>query len=93
MFTGLQVYLIVAAALAGTSYFTIYRPAIELTEEILDEDLKFYRGWFGTSLWLVITAIFAPATLIVLLRNNNESFIEQFAVALANTMMDEDEDE
>jgi hypothetical protein len=88
-----QVYGIVASALAGTSYFTLYRPGVELAEEILDEDLNLHRGWLGTTMWLLISASLAPYTLFTLLKNDNAEFIEGFAVALADRIMkDEDED-
>lgn len=89
----MKVYGIISVALAGTSYFTLYRPSIELTEEILDENLPSHRGWVGVSLWLTFAMILSPLTLYVLLSNDNEDFIEDFAVRLSEHLMDEDEEE
>ena len=35
---GLKVYTLIAVALAGTSYMTLFRPSIELLEEIVEEE-------------------------------------------------------
>ena len=86
-----QLYTIVAAALAGTSYFTLYRPAIILTEEIIDEDLPGHKGWLGGSLWLIFATIFAPLTLFILLKNNNKDFITAFAVKLSEDFIEREE--
>ena len=84
--TGLQMYLVVAIALAGTSYWTLYKPAIQLLEEIVQEKTV-YSGWLGFTIWNICATAVAPWTAFILLKNNNEEFIEQFAVALADKMM------
>ena len=80
----LQIYGVVSTALAGTSYFTLYKPAIGLAEEILDEDLPLHKGWLGATLWLIFSGIFSPITAFVLLKNNNDDFIEKYALSIAN---------
>lgn len=87
----LQVYVVIAIALAGTSYWNLYRPAIELLEEIVDKDVRRYSGWFGTIMWLTISFTVAPVTAILLLSNDNNEFIENLAVSLANGITEEDE--
>jgi len=88
--SGLQVYAVVSAALAGTSYLTIFRPSIELLEEIV-EDKTLYSGWLGFIMWNILASIVSPWTAYILLKNNNEEFIEQFAVRLAERIIEEDE--
>ena len=84
-------YAVIAGAIAGTSYFTLYRSAIELTEEILDEDLPKYKGWMGIIFWLSISFIFAPLTAFMLLKNDNRDFIDKLALVLANRIIEEEE--
>ena len=79
-----EIYGLVSLAIAGTSYFTLYRPSIELTEEIVDQDLKRYKGWIGTTVWVSLVTILSPLMIIILLKNNNNSFIEKFALKLAD---------
>lgn len=86
--TGLQLYGIVAAGLAGTSYITLFRPSIELLEEII-EDKSPYSGVFGFCVWNLLSFLAAPVVVFILLQNDNENFIEHLAVALANKIIDE----
>lgn len=87
-----QIYLVIAGALAGTSYFTLFRPGVDLAEEILNEKLPWHRGITATVMWLVISAAVAPWTAIVLLSNNNASFINDFATHVADRIIEEEED-
>jgi len=89
----LQVYLIISIALAGTSYINLYRPAINLLEEILDEKNTFYSSIWGMLLWLILSFIAAPATLVLLTVNNNDSFIERFAVSIADRVINKEDNE
>ena len=75
--SGLQIYLVVAVALAGTSYWNLYKPAIELLKEILDDEVPRYSGWLGTILWLLISFTMAPITALMLLTNDNNEFIQR----------------
>jgi len=93
VWTVAQWYGIISLALAGTSYLTLYIPGIELAEEILDERLPLQRGWIGTSLWFILSTLISPWTAIVLLSNNNEDFIEKFAVALADNIIKKEDNE
>ena len=86
-----QIYGIVSTAIAGTSYFTLYRPAIALTEEIVDRELNIHKGWPGVLFWFAMSALLSPFIAILLLRNNNGAFIEKFAVTLADKLIDDDE--
>jgi len=86
----LQIYGVISVALAGTSYITLYRPAIKLLEEIVEGDTP-YGGWLGFTIWNLAAIIAAPWTTYILLQNNNEEFIERFAVVLAERIMKEDE--
>lgn len=87
----LQAYLIISTDLAGTSYFTLFRPAVELAEEIIEERLTMHRGWRGLVLWLIITSILSPVAAYALLKNNNSEFIENYAVIISEGYI-EDED-
>ena len=87
----LQVYIVVAAALAGTSYWNLYRPAIQLLEEIVDQDVPRYSGWMGTIMWFLISFTVAPITAVLLLSNDNEEFIEKLAVSLADGIEEDEE--
>jgi hypothetical protein len=87
----LQIYGVVSAALAGTSYITLYKPAIQLLEEIVESDTP-YGGWLGFIIWNLAAIIAAPWTAYVLLQNNNEEFIERFAVVLAERIIAEEEE-
>jgi len=88
-----QLYGLVSVAIGTTSYITIYRPAIELVEEILGEELPVYRGWFGISLWLFISVAASPVTALVLLSGNNEKFINDFALRLADRVIEREDEE
>jgi hypothetical protein len=69
----------------------MYRPAIKLLEEIIEDDTT-YSGVLGFILWMLFSTIAAPWNLYLILQNNNEQFIEDFAVTLANRIL-ESEDE
>lgn len=90
--TGLGLYIVIAISLAGTSYMTLFRPSIELLEEII-EDKSPYKGMFGFILWNVCAALIAPWTLYILLKNDNDAFIEALAVALADKILDKEDKE
>lgn len=87
--SALQIYLVVAAALAGTSYWNIYKPAISLLEEILEVEKPLGPAY--AILWGVLSFIMAPLTAVILLSNNNNQFIERLAVTIANSILEEDE--
>jgi len=89
--TGLQIYIVASAALAGTSYINLYRPAIRLLEEIMGEEVTRYSGWLGITIWLMMAFILSPLTLLLLLSNDNDEFIEKFAVSIASNLIEEDE--
>lgn len=89
--SGLQLYAVIALALAGTSYWNLYRPAIELLEEILERKEPLYSGWFGSSLWILISFIGAPLTLVYLLSNNNNQRIVSIATGLAESLIQDEE--
>jgi len=86
-----QMYAIISAAIAGTSYFRFYRPAIDLTEEIVDESLPGYKDIPAVTVWLCIAFVLSPITTVMLLRNNNKDFIEKLALVLANRIIEEEE--
>lgn len=85
-----QIYLLVALAIGCTSYITLYRPATELLQEILEQK-TFYNTWSGSLLWIILSSIAAPFLFIVLISNDNESFIRALASTLANKYIEEDE--
>ena len=89
----LQLYIVVAIALSGTSYWNLYRPAVKLLEEILGRKEPLYSSWLGSSLWLAISFLAAPITLFYLITNDNNERIEAIATGLAESVIDEDEDE
>lgn len=90
--TGLQLYGVIALALAGTSYVQMYRPAIALLEEIVERK-TYYSSWLGGFMWVAASTLLTPWTLYILLKNNNEEFIEEFAVTLADKLAEEEEEE
>ena len=87
----IQIYILIAVAIAGTSYFTLYKPSIELLEEIVERKTT-YSGFILGVTWCLGAVIAAPLIATFLLKNDNEKFVEQFAVTLANRII-EDEDE
>lgn len=90
---GLQIYGLIAVSAGLTSWLTIYRPAVKLLEEIL-EDSTVYSTWFGTILWILFSTVAFPWIVLLLLKNNNKSIIEEFAGTLAVKILEqEDEDE
>ena len=87
---GMWIYIIVAISLCLTSYITIFRHAVEYSEEILDE-ISEYKGVFGFTLWVALATLFAPATLVLLVANDNKKVIEDIAVQLAEKQLEDDE--
>ena len=81
----LKIYTIIATSLSLTSYFMLYKPAIELVEEIVDKKTV-YSGIKGLLLWNILTFPLIPYTGYILLDNDNEDFIESFAVSLAEKL-------
>ena len=90
--TGLQIYILIALALAGTSYWNLYRPTIDLLEEILGERPPIYGGWFGAIMWMIISFVLAPVTAFLLLSNNNNLFIKKLAISLYNNIVEDSEE-
>jgi len=90
--TGLQIYGLIAFSAGITSYLMIYRPAIRLLEEII-EDSTMYSKWYGSLLWVAFSTVAFPWIVILLLKNNNKGYIEHFAVTLAQKIIEREEDE
>lgn len=90
--TGLGLYIIIAISLAATSYMMLFRPSIELLEEII-EDKSQYSGITGLIIWYIGATIAAPFVAYVLLKNDNDGFIEALAVALADKILDKEDKE
>jgi len=90
IWTGFQMYLLGAIAISGTSYFNIYRPAISLLEEIVEEKTT-YSSPLGGITWIVVSTIAAPVVLYALLANDNTGFIQTLATTLANKYLEEEE--
>lgn len=90
---GIQLYVIISLALAGTSYLTIYRPSIELYEEIIEEQNTVYSGWIGFTTWILAAVVIAPYTAYILLQNDNQDFIEELAISLADISEEEEDEE
>lgn len=85
-------YLATSASLALTSYFVLYRPAIKLLEEILQERSENYRGIRGFILWQLVATVFSPYVLLLLVKNDNDTIIQQAAVTLADHILEEEEE-
>lgn len=83
-------YTVGAVSLAWTSYIMIYRPAVDLLEEIVDKKTV-YSGITGFLLWTIMASIMSPWVVYALLSNNNKSFVHEFALNLADRMTDNDE--
>jgi len=81
-------YLLISVSLAWTSYFRIFRPALDLLEEILEQKTV-YRGAFGFLTWTVLAALGAPMTLYILLTVDNGPIITHIATELADRELDE----
>ena len=90
MIDWIQAYGVVSIAVSGTSYFTLYRPAIDLAEEIIDKDLPSHRGVLGTGIWLVLAALMCPFTVWLLIRNDNLDFIERYALVISERYIDDE---
>ena len=88
---GLWTYAAFAVSLALTSYLILFRPAIVYTEEILAEK-SIYNGILGTITWLGLASVLAPATILMLLYNDNESVIKSLAVNMAEYQLEGDEE-
>jgi len=86
--TVLQIYLVVSVALAGTSYWNIYKPAVNLLGEILEVENPLGPGY--AILFSVIAFVMAPITAIMLLSNDNTNFIKKLAVTLAESILEEE---
>ena len=89
---GLGLYIVTALSLAGTSYVTLFLPSMELLEEIIEDESP-YGGVLGFIIWNICAAVAAPWTLYILIQNDNDGFIESLAVALANKILDEEDEE
>lgn len=89
--TGLVIYLVVAVSLSLTSYLTIFRPSIDLLEEILEQKTV-YSGVLGFLIWNICATVVSPWTLLILLSNRNTETSEKFAVSLAEALIDEEEE-
>ena len=71
----------------------IYRPAVALLSEILEER-TIYNTPLGAMIWIGFTILACPVVIVMLLRNRNKDFVETFAGHLATKIIeDEDEDE
>lgn len=90
IFTGLIGYLIVALSLSLTSYITIFKPSIDLLEDIVGEKTS-YSGIFAFLIWTVLGTLCAPWLLVILLSNNNTTIAEKIAVDLAEGYLEDDE--
>lgn len=90
IFTGLISYLIVALSLSLTSYITIFKPSIDLLEDIVGEKTS-YSGIFAFLIWTVLGTLCAPWLLVILLSNNNTTIVEKIAVDLAEGYLEDDE--
>lgn len=88
--TGLQIYGLIAFSAGITSYLMIYRPAIKLLEEIIEESTT-YSKWYGAILWVAFSTIAFPWIVILLLKNNNRGYIEHFAATLAQKIIEQEE--
>jgi hypothetical protein len=60
----------------------------DLLEQIIDKR-TIYNGISGFLIWNSLAIIIAPWILLVLLSNNNQDFIENMAVSIAESMIDE----
>lgn len=82
LWTVLGLYGVIALSIAWTGYFRLYRPSIELLEEILEQKTV-YSGATGFMIWTTFATILAPGLAMLLLANDNDKFIRGFAVNLA----------
>jgi hypothetical protein len=67
----------------------IYRPTVELLEEILERD-TFYGGILGFLSWHIIAITLAPYVAVVLLKNDNDDTIQGLAGSLAEKILEEE---
>lgn len=90
IFTVLIGYLIVALSLSITSYITLFRPSVDLLEDIIGFKTN-YRGIQAFLTWIFFATLSAPWVLLILLSNNNKEIVEKIAIDLAEDYLDDDE--
>ena len=83
-------YLITSLSLSLTSYFMLFRPSVNLLQEILNTEDTAYNGVQGFLIWNMLATVFSPVALISLLKNNNTKIIETIATGLADREIDEE---
>lgn len=82
-------YIIFAIATAMTGYIMIYKPAVDLLEEIVEEETV-YGGVIGFLIYTIIATVLAPGICFLLLKNRNTEIIEGYAVSLAENILDDE---
>ncbi len=67
-----QGYLLMALALALTTYITIWRTACVIIRiELEDEAGRFYKGIPGFITWIIVATVLAPGVLFLILVEDN----------------------
>jgi len=85
----LGIYSLVAIALTWTTYITIYRPAIEILEGIIELKTSF-SGIIGFIMYTIVGFIFAPILPLLIIANDNESLRIKLASELLSRYIDDE---
>ena len=76
----LIIYLLVALSIGLTSYLTIYRPSIELYEEVSEDFSSVQRGIIFQLFWILLATALAPIIGMILLKGKNTKYIKNLAL-------------
>ena len=87
--SGWILYLITALSIGITSYITIYKPAVELYVEILEDEDVLQTSWTAAILWILASTRAAPVIAITLLSGKNEKIIKDIVLGWLGHTEDE----
>ena len=77
---GWIIYLLVAISISLTSYITIYKPALELYIDIIEERNIIQNSILGKFLWIILGTVLAPFVGIALLSGKNSNIIRRIVL-------------
>ena len=79
------IYLVVALSISLTSYWNIYRPALDLYKEITEEDSPVVGTVIYKIIWVILAFIMAPFIAIMLVKGRNDNYIRDLVIAWIGT--------
>ena len=83
--SGLIIYALIALSISLTSYINIYKPAVELYEEVTEDEESIVNSIPYKIVWLVLAFIMAPFIGFMLLRGRNDNYIRDLVVTWIGT--------